>query len=86
MTDTVQEINGGIYRLGYTDQEAGFSNNTYLIREQEGSVLIDPGPNHPLFRDIILLKLQQLCTPESIRYIIISQVRPDICGILPYIE
>lgn len=38
MTDTVQEINGGIYRLGYTDQEAGFSNNTYLIREQEGSV------------------------------------------------
>lgn len=43
MTDTVQEINGGIYRLGYTDQEAGFSNNTYLILEQKGSVLIDPG-------------------------------------------
>lgn len=86
MTDTVQEIGDNIYRLGYTDLEAGFSNNTYLIREPDGTILIDPGPDHPLFRDIILLKLQQLCTPESIRYIIISQVRPDICGILPYIE
>lgn len=86
MTEATQEICNEVYRLGYTDQEADFSNNTYLIRDPEGFILIDPGPDHPLFRDLILLKLQQLCTPESIRYIVITQVRPDICGILPYIE
>ncbi|HIW36255.1 MAG TPA: hypothetical protein IAA30_04670 [Candidatus Treponema faecavium] len=86
MSDTIQEIGGGIYRIGYFDREAGFSNNTYVIRDEGSTVLIDPGSNHPLFRDIILLTLQQLCTPESIRYVVISQPRPDICGILLYIE
>ncbi len=81
-----KEIVPSVYWLGYPDSEAGFTNNPYLIVDGNESVLIDPGPGHPLFRDIVTLKIQQICSPESIRYIVVHHPGAEICGIIPYIE
>lgn len=80
------EIAPQVFWLGYPDNETGFTNNPYLIIEKDESVLIDPGPGHPLFRDIIILKIQEVCKPASIRYIIVQHSGVDVCGIIPFIE
>lgn len=80
------EIAPHIFWLGYPDTEAGYTNNPYLIIDGNESVLIDPGPGHPLFRDMVILKIQELCAPETIRYIVVQQSGAEVCGIIPYIE
>lgn len=81
-----REIAKNVFWLGYPDNESGLTNNPYLIVDGEECVLIDPGPGHPLFRDIIILKIQEVCKPSSIRYIIVQHSGSDVCGIIPYIE
>lgn len=80
------EVAEGIFWLGFADYEAGFSNNPYLILDQDEAILIDPGPSHPFFRDIILLKIQQIISPEIIKIIIVNHQDPDLCGLIPWIE
>jgi class 3 adenylate cyclase/glyoxylase-like metal-dependent hydrolase (beta-lactamase superfamily II) len=80
------EIAENIWWVGFADYEAGFSNNPYLLVEDEEAVLFDPGPGHPLFRDLIMQKIQQITAPERIRYIVAHHQDPDLCGLIPFIE
>lgn len=80
------EIGENVFSLGYPDSEAGCTNNPYIILDGDENVLIDPGPGHPFFRDIIILKIQEVCKPSSIRYIIVQHSAVDVCGIIPFIE
>ncbi len=80
------EIEKDIYWLGFADFEGGFSNNAYLIKAGKESILIDPGPGYPLYRDIFINKLQKVCNLDDIRYILVHHQDPDLCGIIPYIE
>lgn len=72
--------------LGFADYEAGFSNNPYLIYDGSEAVLIDPGPGHPIFRDIILRKIGEIVPPSRIRFIVLNHQDPDLCGLVPYLE
>ncbi len=75
-----------IWWVGYADNISGFSNNPYLIIDKHEAVLIDPGPAHLLFKEIIFSKIKQLINPEKIKFIIVHHPDPDICGLIPYIE
>jgi class 3 adenylate cyclase/glyoxylase-like metal-dependent hydrolase (beta-lactamase superfamily II) len=75
-----------IWWVGFADFEAGFSNNPYLLVDEDEAILFDPGPGHPLFRDLILQKIEEVILPEKIRYIVAHHQDPDLCGLIPFIE
>lgn len=80
------QVADDIWWVGFADYEAGFSNNPYLLVDDGEAVLFDPGPGHPVFRDVILRKIRQVTTPASIRYVIVHHQDPDLCGLIPYLE
>jgi class 3 adenylate cyclase len=75
-----------IWWVGFADYEAGFSNNPYLLVDEDEAILFDPGPGHPLFRDMILQKVEQVTSLEKIRYVVAHHQDPDLCGLIPFIE
>ena len=80
------EVADNIWWVGFADYEAGFSNNPYLLVDEDEAVLFDPGPGHPLFRDLILQKIEQVISPEKIKYIVVHHQDPDLCALIPLIE
>lgn len=80
------EIADGVYWIGFADFEAGFSNNPYLVTDGNEAVLFDPGPGHPVFRDIVYSKIRQIIDPGKIRYIVVHHQDPDLCGLIPFLE
>jgi class 3 adenylate cyclase len=80
------EITDDIWWVGFADYEAGFSNNPYLLVDGEEGVFFDPGPGHPVFRDMILNKIGQVIDPERIKYIVVHHQDPDLCGLIPFLE
>ncbi len=80
------EIEKGLFWVGFADYEAGFSNNPYLLLDDDEAVLFDPGPGHPVFRDMIMHKIAEIINPSRIRYIVVHHQDPDLCGMIPLIE
>ncbi len=80
------ELEPGLFWLGFADYEAGFSNNPYLLLDDDQAILFDPGPGHPVFRDMIIQKIQEIAAPSIIRYIVVHHQDPDLCGLIPYLE
>lgn len=80
------KITESIWWIGFADYESGFSNNPYLIVEEDEAVLFDPGPGHPLFRDLIVQKIQQITDMTHIKYVVVHHQDPDLCGLIPFIE
>lgn len=80
------QISENLWWVGFADEEAGFSNNPYLLMDEGEGLLFDPGPGHPIFRDLILQKIQQITEPETIKYIVVHHQDPDLCGLIPYLE
>jgi class 3 adenylate cyclase/glyoxylase-like metal-dependent hydrolase (beta-lactamase superfamily II) len=80
------EVADKIWWVGFADFEAGFSNNPFLMVDEDEAVLFDPGPGHPIFRDMIMGKIKQIIDPEKIKYIVVHHQDPDLCALIPLIE
>lgn len=80
------KITEDIWWIGFADYEAGFSNNPYLLVDKDEAILFDPGPGHPVFRDLVLQKIQQVTSPDKIKYIVVHHQDPDLCALIPFIE
>ena len=64
-----------VYWLGITDETA-FRCNTYLIRDGDEVVLVDPG-NRSYFEQV-KLRVAQIVAPEKVTGIILSHQDPDV--------
>lgn len=80
------EVADNIWWVGFADYEAGFANNPFLMVDEDEAILFDPGPGHPIFRDIIMSKIKQIIAPEKIKYIVVHHQDPDLCALIPLIE
>ncbi len=80
------EINKGIYWVGWSDTNAGFANNPYLIVEEEDVVLIDPGSRREDHFSIVKKKIESIIPVEKITHIIVHHQDPDLCASIPLFE
>ncbi|WP_440997591.1 MBL fold metallo-hydrolase [Arhodomonas sp. SL1] len=67
----------GIYWLGIPDETA-FRCNTYLIRDGDAGILVDPGSRQyfPIVRD----RVAQIMPPEAVTGMILSHQDPDVAA------
>ncbi len=74
---TVQEVGDGIYWLGEENDDP-FHCNPYMIVEDEGTIIIDPGGL--LYAESIMDKISSVTELSSIKYIIAHHQDPDVCS------
>ena len=88
----VEEIEEGIHLLRVDDPYTGFfealweipegiTYNAYLIRTQEGAVLVDGWKE--AFASRLVEELESLVEPGELRYIVLNHLEPDHTGSLP---
>ncbi|UYP48685.1 Anaerobic nitric oxide reductase flavorubredoxin [Candidatus Lokiarchaeum ossiferum] len=80
------EVNDGIYWVGFSDENAGFSNNPYLLIEGESVVLFDPGSRLPEHFEIVKKKIESVIPIEKITMIVVHHQDPDLCASIPLFE
>ena len=78
------EIAENVFWVGAYIPEDPFQCHTYLIKNGEHSVLIDPGSKLTL--PLVLEKIYQVCKLRDIRYFIFHHQDPDITGCFDIIE
>ena len=79
------EIADGTYWVGFTDENAGFHCNPYLIVDNEEAVLIDSGSRNDF--STVMLKIMRTGTdPRRIKRLIYQHYDPDLCGNIPHME
>ncbi len=83
--DKAIEIAKNVYWVGVSEKESFFRTNSYLIKGENESVLIDPG-SIPQF-DVVKRKVLSLVPQEQVKYVIASHQDPDVCSALvPFTE
>ena len=79
------EIADGIYWVGFSDANAGFHCNPYLITDKDEAVLIDGGSRNDF--STVMLKIMRTGTdPRNIKRLIYQHYDPDLCGNIPHME
>ncbi|MHA1791617.1 MAG: MBL fold metallo-hydrolase [Promethearchaeota archaeon] len=84
--DEAIEVNDGIYWVGFSDNNAGFSNNPYLIVEGDSVVLLDPGSRREDHFKIVKRKIESIVPITKINAIIVHHQDPDLCASIPLFE
>ncbi|MCY3410604.1 MAG: MBL fold metallo-hydrolase [Candidatus Heimdallarchaeota archaeon] len=80
------EIRKNVYWLGWPDNDAGFSNNPYLILEDDDAILIDPGSRAARHWNWVKKKIESIIPLEKISIIIVNHQDPDLVACIPLIE
>jgi class 3 adenylate cyclase/glyoxylase-like metal-dependent hydrolase (beta-lactamase superfamily II) len=80
------EVAPGLWRVGFADYEAGFSNNPYLLVDGDEAILFDPGPGHPFFKYLIMEKIERIIPLDKVRYVVVHHQDPDLAGLVPLLE
>ena len=79
------EIADGVYWVGFSDDQAGFHCNPYLIVDGDDAVLIDGGSRNDF--STVMLKIMRTGTdPHKISKLIYQHYDPDLCGNIPHME
>ena len=84
--DKAIEVNDGIYWVGFSDDDAGFSNNPYLLIEGDSVVLFDPGSRREDHFSIVKKKIESIIPIEKINAIVVHHQDPDLCASIPLFE
>jgi flavorubredoxin len=80
------EIKPGVWWVGWPDQNAGFSNNPYLMFEGDEVVLFDPGSRLEKHWGWVKKKIESIIPLEKITMVIVHHQDPDLCASIPFIE
>ncbi len=80
------QIREGIYWLGWPDEDAGFSNNPYLILDGDEAVLVDPGSRLDEHWAWVKKKIESIIPLDKITMIIVNHQDPDLVACIPLIE
>lgn len=80
------EIMPGIYWIGWPDENAGFSNNPYLVISGDDVVLFDPGSRLEQHFNWVKQKIESIIPIEKITAIIVHHQDPDLCASIPLFE
>ena len=79
------EIADGTYWVGFSDKNAGFHCNPYLIIDNGEAALIDSGSRNDF--STVMLKIMRTGTdPRNITRLIYQHYDPDLCGNIPHME
>ena len=79
------EIAENIYWVGANEKDAFFRTNSYLIKGENESILVDPGSISQFEK--IKEKVLSIVPKEQIKYMIASHQDPDVCSaIVPFTQ
>ena len=79
------QIADGVYWVGFSDKNAGFHCNPYLIADEGEAVLIDSGSRND-FSTVMLKVMRTGTNPRNIKRLIYQHYDPDLCGNIPHME
>jgi flavorubredoxin len=85
-SDKAVEVQPGIWWVGWPDYTAGFSNNPYLLIEDDEVVLFDPGSRLEAHWAIVRKKIESIVPLNEVTMVVVHHQDPDLCAALPLIE
>ena len=80
------EIKPNVWWLGWPDEDAGFSNNPYLMIEGDDVILFDPGSRLDLHWGWVRKKIESIIPFNKINTVIVHHQDPDLCAAIPLVE
>ncbi len=80
------ELRPGLWWIGWPDENAGFSNNPYLLIDGDEVIVFDPGSAHPKHWQWVKQKIESVVPLEKITMVIVHHQDPDLVAAVPLIE
>lgn len=84
--DEAVEVLPKLWWVGWPDYNAGFSNNPYLLVEDDVVILFDPGSALPEHWAIVKRKVESVLPLDQVTTVVVHHQDPDLCGAIPLIE
>jgi flavorubredoxin len=79
------ELAGGVYWVGFYDEQSGSQANPYLVVDGNEGVVIDGG-SRSAFPKVMIKILQTGISPSSIKALVYQNYDPRLCGSIPHLE
>jgi len=81
MNETIREIAEGVFWIGSNSEQKGIYSNTFVLKDEKESVLIDP--SFIFFDELLRQNLEGIVSFCQIDYIVLHHLSPIICKALP---
>lgn len=80
------EVRENLWWVGWPDYNAGFSNNPYLMVEEDVVILFDPGSALPEHWGIVRRKVESVVPLNRVTTVVVHHQDPDLCAAIPLLE
>ncbi|MFW9993228.1 MAG: FprA family A-type flavoprotein [Candidatus Odinarchaeota archaeon] len=80
------EIKPDLWWIGWPDKKAGFSNNPYLLIEDDEVVLFDPGSRLEEHWGWVKKKIESIVPLEKVTMVVVHHQDPDLCAAIEPLE